>query len=251
MLHRRVVLGALLMCAAVEVRGDDSQVTAPAPPPTVQAGDLLQIDYQTGPSDNVPQRLYVRVSADGYSRFPLTEANLPFAQLEFPVVEAMLASHLQVRGVAARNVKVQLREVPLSLVTITGLVQKPGVYELPIDATLTDAIAAAGGLIDEPQPTPTVSPRSSTFDFPGGESSAPPQAAARRNVVVDVEHPTLTLGMLSSQTSQRPYARTVLFKGIPSSEFDTMRICIDGVILRVEVPAPLSKPAEDGLFMPL
>lgn len=234
--------GELLRIALIRAPAPPAAAAADAPAPAVVA-------------DEAPSAgsLFVRVGADGFARFPVTERRLPFAGLELPVIEAMLGAHLALHEQVVERVEVTRHRPANGLVTVLGQVARPGVYSLPADATLEDAITAAGGVVGGAEPTPVPAEPNAGVSAAGlsrsrltpGTVSQPPQTP--RNATdfrVRMEHPTLTLSALVDKRHDVV---------IQSRDFARTRLCIDGVILNVEavsVAVPPASPSDD-LFRPL
>ncbi|MFV0442984.1 MAG: SLBB domain-containing protein, partial [Planctomycetaceae bacterium] len=239
---------------------DIAAETAPASataPELVQRGDLLVVELsplrpkdwsdipaslRVGETDlgdqaKAPPTIHVRVGDDGYARFPATDRRLPFAELEAGTLESMLSKHLELHGQPGRVVKVTKRPIPMSLVTVQGMVKNPGVYSLPANATLDDAIAAAGG-VDAVVLAKT--PRTVTeYIDEGAPGGGTVQRAVPRTVYDDVaksipedrlvaqlQHPHLDIGRAAVGQGASEVQ-------IPMTSWKATRLCIDGVIIAV------------------
>jgi hypothetical protein len=264
----RLLVGLMLL--ATVARGDElvGPTAGPSTPAerAVSRGELLRIeltspgapealaDLPPGSAGDVPalEVIHVRVGEDGFARFPVTERALPFAELELPVVAAMLTAHLELHGHPAAQLTVEREKQAAGLVTVLGLVARPGVYQLPANATLDDAITAAGGIVGEPQPTPVAPDLSPVLPDAGPLVSIPSRTtlkstpqfpASHRSLQVRLEHQALDLQALAKHESSLT---------VSIADLATTRLCIDGVILHVEPrpPAPPDK-ASDDLFTPL
>ena len=109
----------------------------------IAPGDALRISVFQNPD----LTLETRVDGDGTISYPLI-GRVEVAGLDIAAAEQRIAKMLRDGGyINAPHVTIVMVEVRGSLVTVLGMVAKPGRF--PIDATdnkLTDAIALAGGI---------------------------------------------------------------------------------------------------------
>ena len=269
-----MVLGSFLLPRPIQA--DDAPQSHAGASQVVAADQLLRIDYigivESQPVDHrgdghAPKTpdgtVYLRVGLDGYARFPLTERRLPFAELELPVLEAMLTTHLHLHGHMEAKVTATLQPIPKSLVTVLGQVAKPGVYVLPADATLSDAISAAGGVATgasggrkvtdstnpaDLQPSPAF-PSDGLTDSPDAAAlspqSTPESNRLKRAMRLVIRHPHIDLTQLGCKSD----AEGLLHVG--DADWDRVRMCIDRIILTAEEAPKVEPTRNEEFFRPL
>lgn len=108
----------------------------------LQSGDLLDVAVAGAPE----YRYEVRITSTGSASLPML-GNLKIAGLSTPQAEVAIAQRLQENGFFNDpQVSVFVKEYAAAGISVLGEVQKPGIYPLPGNRTLLDAISAGGGL---------------------------------------------------------------------------------------------------------
>lgn len=108
----------------------------------LESGDLLDVAVAGAPE----YRYEVRITSTGYASLPML-GNLKIAGLSTPQAEAAIAQRLQENGFFNDpQVSVFVKDYAGAGISVLGEVQKPGIYPLPGNRTLLDAISAGGGL---------------------------------------------------------------------------------------------------------
>ena len=146
--------GCLFLSVALCAAGQDTREPAPATEPSerstrgfasrdvryhIQPGDVIEFEFRFTPELNQT----VKVQPDGY--IPLQDAEeLSVGGL---TVEEVKKRAIQTYAAQLKDpvLTLTLKEFAKPYFVVTGEVEKPGRYDLPYDATLTDAIAMGGG----------------------------------------------------------------------------------------------------------
>jgi polysaccharide export outer membrane protein len=172
-----LVIGALAVSACVQapkriqapVRAD-AQAAARAPGPAATdasaaaQADALAADYRLGPGDTVKISVYnnpdlsaeVEVSRAGKINFPLV-GEVAVGGLTRTEAERVIAQRLDAGGfVPKAHVNILVSQYRSQQVSVLGEVRKPGMYPLSQSATLTDLLAAAGGITEKGSSVVTV-----------------------------------------------------------------------------------------------
>jgi polysaccharide export outer membrane protein len=106
------------------------------------SGDLLAVSVAGAPEYHYD----VRVSSAGNASLPML-GNVKVAGLSTLLAEGVVAQRLQEKGFFNDpQVSIFVKEYATAGISVLGEVQKPGIYPLPGDRTLLDAISAAGGV---------------------------------------------------------------------------------------------------------
>jgi len=142
----------LLMPPVENVRTVDLSrlATASVSNDLIAAGDVLQVNIETGYAAEDDSSLVVRVGEDGIANVPLI-GRLPLASLRLVGAEQAIGAAAVDRHVFRNpTVTVVMKQKQVNKVMVIGAVENPGVYELPRgSSSLLSAIVAAGGLGDE------------------------------------------------------------------------------------------------------
>jgi polysaccharide biosynthesis/export protein len=121
----------------------------------LESGDLLEVSVAGAPE----YRYEVRVTATGDASLPML-GNLKVAGLSTPQTETAIARRLQEKGFFNDpQVSVFVKEYAAAGISVLGEVQKPGIYPLPGNRTLLDAISAGGGVTPRAGKTVTITRR--------------------------------------------------------------------------------------------
>lgn len=121
----------------------------------VESGDLLEVSVAGAPE----YRYEVRVASTGDASLPML-GNLKVAGLSASQAEAAIAQRLQEKGFFNDpQVSVFVKEYAAAGISVLGEVQKPGIYPLPGNRTLLDAISAGGGVTPRAGKTVTITRR--------------------------------------------------------------------------------------------
>lgn len=115
----------------------------------IYRGDVLEIKAITGDEDDKSAPWTLRVADDGTLDVPLV-GPVPVAGLSLPAAEnAIREASLMRRVYRAPKIHVTVKQRRVNRVTVSGAVQKPGTYELPVSScNLATAVMAAGGFRD-------------------------------------------------------------------------------------------------------
>lgn len=106
------------------------------------SGDLLEVTVAGAPE----YRYEVRITSSGDASLPML-GKLKIAGLTTPQAEAAVAQRLQANGYFNNpQVAIFVKDYAAAGISVLGEVQKPGIYPLPGNRTLLDAISAGGGL---------------------------------------------------------------------------------------------------------
>ena len=145
--------GCLFLSVALCAAGQDTREPAPATEPSerstrgfasrdvryhIQPGDVIEFEFRFTPELNQT----VKVQPDGY--IPLQDAEeLSVGGL---TVEEVKKRAIQTYAAQLKDpvLTLTLKEFAKPYFVVAGEVEKPGRYDLPYDATLTDAIAMGG-----------------------------------------------------------------------------------------------------------
>jgi polysaccharide export outer membrane protein len=121
----------------------------------LESGDLLEVSVAGAPEYHYE----VRVTSTGDASLPML-GNLKIAGLSTPQAETAIAQRLQQRGFFNDpQVSVFVKEYAAAGISVLGEVQKPGIYPLPGNRTLLDAISAGGGVTPRAGKTVTITHR--------------------------------------------------------------------------------------------
>ncbi len=152
-MYRAETLPAELM-AKVPVSIDSLDLSKLADPSVqtdvVSPGDLLEVTLVTDFSKWTTSTTPVRVSPDGTIEVPLV-GRVQVAGMEIEQAEQAVITESVARGVfRSPCITVTMKQPRMNKITVLGAVEKPGVQELPRNAsTLLAALVAAGGLSKE------------------------------------------------------------------------------------------------------
>lgn len=117
----------------------------------IQPGDLIRVSIMTGVRE-VDQNSdwTLRVAENGTVDVPLV-GPVYVAEADLPAASAEIRQIAVRRGIFNNpRVTVRMEERRMHAVTVSGAVEKPGVYELPAaDSDLVAALVAAGGLKED------------------------------------------------------------------------------------------------------
>jgi len=144
---------------------------APTSAPKFDAGDEVEILVATGLNNSEITRLRTTVGRDGTVELP-TLGKIPVAGVTSDSSKAAVLQACHQQGVSQPPlVQVSLVQARQHRITVTGAVQRPGVYTLPRQSSnLVSALAAAGGLSREAGTTISIhSHRSSDPTASGAE----------------------------------------------------------------------------------
>ncbi|OYW24973.1 MAG: hypothetical protein B7Z55_00655, partial [Planctomycetales bacterium 12-60-4] len=116
----------------------------------IDAGDVLDVSIAAGLSERDSVKIPVRVNEDGLASLPYI-GSVPLGGLELQAAEAaIVAACIQRQLYRNPHVTVTMKQQRVNRVTITGAVNKPGVYEIPRGSSdLLAALVAAGGLAED------------------------------------------------------------------------------------------------------
>lgn len=133
--------------AAMRFSVDLEQLRAPAAPPIVHQGDLLELTVWDLYEPGIPHTSPLRVDSQGRAAPPLLE-DLNLGGLSVSEAEKLLIDKYQAGEILLQpRVMVRRLETTSCNVQIIGGVERPGMVKLPHDqATVYHAILAAGGL---------------------------------------------------------------------------------------------------------
>jgi polysaccharide export outer membrane protein len=134
------------------------QAPAPAPEMLISSGDLLQVRMY-GADDFSSDS---RVNSGGEISLPLI-GTVAVAGLSTQAAERLIETRLKDGGFyTAPSISVVQKEFTTQGISVLGEVQKPGIYPLPGQRKLFDAISAAGGVTLKASNTVLVSHRDGT-----------------------------------------------------------------------------------------
>lgn len=121
----------------------------------LESGDLLDVAVAGAPEYHYE----VRITSTGYASLPML-GNLKIAGLSTPEAETAIADRLQENGYFNDpQVSLFVKDYAAAGISVLGEVQKPGIYPLPGNRTLLDAISAGGGLTPTAGKTATITHR--------------------------------------------------------------------------------------------
>ena len=120
------------------------------PSELIQTGDVLEVVVATGYDKAVPTKWSLRVGDDGSANVPLV-GQVQIAGLMPTQAERKIRDESIRRGIYRNpQVSVQHSDRQSHHVTVTGAVDEPGVYELPVSGSdLLAALVQAGGLTED------------------------------------------------------------------------------------------------------
>lgn len=126
-----------------------------SPDVILASGDLLAVSVAGAPEYHYD----VRVSSAGEASLPML-GNVKVAGLSTLLAENVVAQRLQEKGFFNDpQVSIFVKEYATAGISVLGEVQKPGIYPLPGQRTLLDAISAAGGVTPKAGKTVTITHR--------------------------------------------------------------------------------------------
>ncbi|WP_169747069.1 polysaccharide biosynthesis/export family protein [Edaphobacter aggregans] len=160
---------SILLAFAPSIPGQETPVRPnPAPPAQIpveshatspdvilESGDLLTVSVAGAPE----YRYEVRVSSEGSISLPML-GNVKVAGLSTLLAERTVAQRLQEKGFFNDpQVSIFVKEYATAGISVLGEVLKPGIYPLPGNRTLLDAISAGGGLTPKAGKSVTITHR--------------------------------------------------------------------------------------------
>jgi polysaccharide export outer membrane protein len=172
MMHKTqaiVILNALLLAMASRIPGQETSVSQNAtsspqisdashsasPDVILGSGDLLAVSVAGAPEYHYD----VRVSSAGNASLPML-GNIKVAGLSTLLAEGVVAQRLQEKGFFNDpQVSIFVKEYATAGISVLGEVQKAGIYPLPGNRTLLDAISAAGGVTPKAGKSVTITHR--------------------------------------------------------------------------------------------
>ncbi|MDX1966050.1 MAG: SLBB domain-containing protein [Planctomycetaceae bacterium] len=116
----------------------------------IDAGDVLEVTIAAGLNEKDSVKLPVRVNENGVANLPVV-GPVPVGGLELTAAEAAITAICIERQLyRSPQITVTMKQQRVNRVTVTGAVEKPGVYELPRGSSdLLAALVAAGGLSED------------------------------------------------------------------------------------------------------
>ncbi len=116
----------------------------------IDAGDVLEVTIAAGLNEKDSVKFPVRVNENGVANLPVVGA-IPVGGLELTAAEAVITAVCIERQLyRSPQITVTMKQQRVNRVTVTGAVEKPGVYELPRGSSdLLAALVAAGGLAED------------------------------------------------------------------------------------------------------
>ncbi|HEY3346110.1 MAG TPA: SLBB domain-containing protein [Nitrospirota bacterium] len=172
MMKSIVTVIAAVMLAAV------TPGVSPAQEYILGDGDLLKVTVY----ENEDLSVRARVSGDGTINVPLI-GQMQLGGLTVGAAEKMFVERLKQGYLVDPHVSILVEEYRSRKVTILGEVAKPGLYELPGNASLLEIISKAGGLTDKAGSTVIIKRRVAKPEPQAlpeeGQSQPPAQQAAQ------------------------------------------------------------------------
>lgn len=192
---------------------------------TVNPGDVLEVTMVTDFAELKTLTTPVRVADDGAANIPLV-GPVPVAGKELVEAEqAVVAAAIQREVFRTPNITLTMKRQRKNRVTVTGAVQKPGVYQLPsADSTVLAALVAAGGLTKEAGPDVEVRDATPRQGAPSIRGSRGPRIAGQADGVEPVSYQ-------AEATDQASAARISLVSA--NSSTDANHYVADGATVSV------------------
>lgn len=169
------ILNALLLALASSIPGQGQTPIHPdsaslsqvpdalhsaSPDIILGSGDLLAVSVAGAPEYHYD----VRVSSAGNASLPML-GNIKVAGLSTLLAEGVVAQRLQEKGFFNDpQVSIFVKEYATAGISVLGEVQKPGIYPLPGNRTLLDAISAGGGVTAKAGKSVTITHRDGKDD---------------------------------------------------------------------------------------
>ncbi len=116
----------------------------------IYLGDVLSLTITTGAEKTTPRPTLIRVAENGAVFVPLV-GDIPVNGFDLTSAEARITEECIRRRVYINpTVSLIMKERKKNRITVTGAVEKPGLYELPAnDSNIVAAITAASGLSED------------------------------------------------------------------------------------------------------
>jgi polysaccharide export outer membrane protein len=137
--------------------------------PKFDSGDEVEVLVASGLASSDIAKIRTTIGRDGTVELPLL-GKIPVAGVTSDSSKAAVVQACHQQGVAQPPlVQVSMVQPRQHRITVTGAVQKPGVYTLPRQSSnLVSALAAAGGLLREAGTTITIHSRNNPDSVPAG-----------------------------------------------------------------------------------